>query len=155
VAQRIDAPTTLESTMDKIPNGAWIVVADGTRARILCNVGKDSHVSLTQQQLVEPANLDDDGPAGRQPPETSAEEIDEATFAKQLAHRLNAAALKNEFAHLVLIADHQFPADHGPVLPAGDRHRIGRDLQRRRLDPHQPPRRLRRGCTHREVARRQ
>lgn len=102
--------------MDKIPNGAWIVVADGTRARILCNVGKDSHVSLTQQQLVEPANLDDDGPAGRQPPETSAEEIDEATFAKQLAHRLNAAALKNEFAHLVLIADPQTLGQMRPLL---------------------------------------
>lgn len=102
--------------MDKIPNGAWIVVADGTRARILCNVGKDNRVSLTQQQLVEPANLDDDGPAGRQPPETSAEEIDEATFAKQLAHRLNAAALKNEFAHLVLIADPQTLGQMRPLL---------------------------------------
>ena len=102
--------------MDKIPTGAWVVVADGTRARILCNVGKGIHASLKQQQLVEPTDLDDDGPAGHQPPETNTAKIDEATFAKQLAHRLNAAALKNEFAHLVLMADPQTLGLMRPLL---------------------------------------
>lgn len=102
--------------MDKIPTGTWVVVADGTKARILCNVGKGSEVTLTQQQLVGPKDLDDDGPAGHQPPEENSGEIDEATFAKQLAHRLNAAALKNEFDHLVLIADPQTLGQMRPLL---------------------------------------
>lgn len=110
--------------MDKIPNGAWVVVADGTKARILCNVGKGIQLSLKQLQLVEPTDLDDDGPAGRQPPESSTAQIDEATFAKQLAHRLNAAALKNEFAHLVLMADPQTLGQMRPLLHAETSRRL-------------------------------
>ena len=91
--------------MQKIPTGAWIVVADGTGARLFLNVGKGATVSLTQQKLLEPEDLADDGPSGKRPSEQSEQANDEATFAKQLAHYLNAAALKQEFTDLILMAD--------------------------------------------------
>ena len=55
--------------MKKIPTGAWVVVADGTGARLLRNVGKGLNVSLEQVKLVGPKDAANDGPAGRQPPE--------------------------------------------------------------------------------------
>jgi hypothetical protein len=56
---------TEEVAMKKIPTGAWVVVADGTGARFLLNVGKGLHVSLQQVKLVGPRELANDGPAGR------------------------------------------------------------------------------------------
>jgi protein required for attachment to host cells len=100
----------------KIPTGAWIVVADGAKARFLSNVGTAAKVSLKQDRLVEPQNLDDDGPSGSMPADASGFDHDEATFAKQLAHRINAAALKQEFAHLVLVADPQTLGQMRPLL---------------------------------------
>ncbi len=102
--------------MDKIPTGAWVVVADGGKARIFSNVGKDGAISLQQACVVEPKDLDNDGPSGHVPAEASASHIDEATFAKQLANRLNLAALKHEYAHLVLIADPQTLGQMRPQL---------------------------------------
>lgn len=102
--------------MKKIPTGAWVVVADGAGARVLKNTGKGLVVSLQQLKLIEPHTLDNEGPAGKQPPERTATEIDEATFAKQLAQQLNAAALNNEFSHLVLVADPQTLGQIRPLL---------------------------------------
>lgn len=102
--------------MKKIPTGAWVVVADGSGARLFRNAGTGLDVSLEQIELIGPSDLANEGPAGRQPPERSSSEIDEATFAKQLARRLNAAALKNEFAHLVLAADPQTLGQIRPLL---------------------------------------
>ncbi|MFC0677800.1 host attachment family protein [Lysobacter korlensis] len=99
--------------MQTIPRGAWVVVADGGRARLLQNVADSGSVQLIQQKVIEPQNLDDEGPSGVQPPEV---EVDEATFAKQLARRLNDGALKNEYAHLVLIADPQTLGQMRPLL---------------------------------------
>jgi protein required for attachment to host cells len=48
------------------------------------------------------------------PPEANSSYIEEAKFAKKLAHRLNAAALKNEFSHLILVAD---PQTLGQIRP--------------------------------------
>lgn len=101
--------------MGKIPTGTWVVVADGSKARMLRNVGEGTTLSLKQDQLLDSRELEvDGGPSGRQPPETAGSYIDEATFAKELAHRLNAAALKNEFSHLVLVAD---PQTLGQIRP--------------------------------------
>lgn len=99
--------------MQTIPRGAWVVVADGGRARLLQNVADSGSLQLIQQRVIEPQNLDDDGPSGVQPQEI---EVDEATFAKQLARRLNDGALKNEYAHLVLIADPQTLGYMRPLL---------------------------------------
>ena len=91
--------------MEKIPADTLVVVADGHGARIFRNVGDDKALSLQQYDLLELMNANDDGPAGSIPAEASGKQIDEATFAKQLAHGLNHGALNNEYAHLVLIAD--------------------------------------------------
>ncbi len=100
--------------MQKIPTGTWVIVADGAEARLFHNVGSTAKVSLKQVKLLKPGDLLDEGPAGRRPPESSDQATDEATFAKQLAQRLNAAALNNEYEHLVLIAD---PQTLGQIRP--------------------------------------
>lgn len=99
--------------MQTIPAGAWVIVADGGRARMLQNVGEERALKLVQQRVIEPQNLDDEGPSGSQPKEI---DVEEATFAKQLANRLNDGALKNDYRHLVLIADPQTLGQMRPLL---------------------------------------
>lgn len=102
--------------MDKIPAGTWVVVADGMRARMLVNAGNDRKVALTQQAVLGPVDLESQGPSGVSPPESTGQQIDEATFAKQLANHLNAAALAGEYEHLVLVADPQTLGQMRPLL---------------------------------------
>ena len=91
------------------------MVADATSAPFFRNAGHGDTVALAAEGEVTPANLRDDGPAGKRPTESSHQEIDEATFAKQLAHELNRRALSGDFAALVLIAD---PQTLGQIRPA-------------------------------------
>jgi protein required for attachment to host cells len=102
--------------MHEIPTGTWVVVTDGTQARLFHNVGKHDRLTLKQEVLLTPELVDaqGQGPSGHRPIESSPEDTDEATFAKQLVHRLNAAALKQEFEHLFLIAD---PKTMGEIRP--------------------------------------
>lgn len=102
--------------MNKIPADAMVVVADGTGARIFRNVGTDYKLSLKQQEQVTPQDINDDGPSGSAPAEQTGQQTDEATFAKQLAHRINHGALTNAFAHLVLVADPQTLGQMRPQL---------------------------------------
>jgi protein required for attachment to host cells len=102
--------------MDKIPADTMVVVADGESARVFRNVGADGALSLQQQEVVTAQNVDDDGPSGSAPTEQSPQQTDEATFAKQLAHRLNHGALTNAYAHLVLVADPQTLGQMRPQL---------------------------------------
>lgn len=99
----------MNESIGKIPAGTLVVVADGEGARVFRNVanGNGEGLTLKQFDLLELMNMNDDGPAGVQPAESTGQQIDEATFAKQLALRLNAGALKDDYAHLVLIADPQ------------------------------------------------
>ena len=99
---------------DKIPNGALVVVADGTGARFFRNSGQD-HISLTAEGELEPTNLLGDGPSRMRPSESSAKETDEATFAKQLANELYRRAHSGDFGALVLIAD---PQTLGQIRPS-------------------------------------
>lgn len=114
--------------MQKIPAGTWVVVADGTGARLFHNVGKGATVSLKQEKLLEPEDLEDDGPSGKRPSEQSRQANDEATFAKQLAHHLNAAALKQEFTDLVLMADPQTLGQLRPQLHNETTRRIIKEI---------------------------
>jgi len=114
--------------MQKIPAGAWVVVADGAGARLFHNMGKGATVSLMQQELLEPEHLIDDGPSGKRPAEESGQAKDEATFAKQLAHRLNAAALKNEYENLILMADPQTLGQLRPQLHNETTRRIFKEV---------------------------
>ena len=98
---------------DRIPNGALVVVADGTGARFFRNAGQDNKISLTIDGELKPANLLNEGTS--RPPESSDKETDEATFAKQLANELYRRAHSGDFAALVLVAD---PQTLGQIRPA-------------------------------------
>ena len=101
---------------DRIPHNALVVVADGTGARFFRNAGHGNQVSLAAEGEFLPTHLLEDGPAGKRPPESSAQETDEATFAKQLAHELYRRAHSGDFAALVLIADPQTLGQIRPTL---------------------------------------
>ena len=101
---------------DKIPHDALVVVADGTGARFFRNSGRDNEVSLSAEGEFKPTNLLDEGPLGMRPKESSSQETDEATFAKQLANELYRRAHSGDFAALVLIADPQTLGQMRPTL---------------------------------------
>lgn len=100
--------------MKKMPQGTLVLIADGGGARTFLSKGDGRSVQLEQQHELTPQNLSEDGPSGSRPHEQSESQTDEATFAKQLAHRLNDAALKGEYEHLVLVAD---PQTLGQIRP--------------------------------------
>lgn len=102
--------------MQNILPGTWVVVADGGSARIFHSDGLGDQLSLKQVQLLAPKDLLNEGPAGHRPSESSEHATEEAIFAKQLAHRINAAALKNEYEHLVLMADPHTLGEMRPQL---------------------------------------
>lgn len=102
--------------MDKIPAGTWVLVADGEGARVFRNVGDEKKLALQQFDLLELMNMNDDGPAAAMPAESTGKQIDQATFAKQLALRLNDGALNDRYAHLVLVADPQTLGLMRPLL---------------------------------------
>ncbi len=110
--------------MQKILPGTWILVASGGEARLFHSEGQNEAFALKQVQLLQPENLLDEGPAGHRPPESDPQGTDEATFAKQLAHRLNAAALRNEYEYLVLMADPQTLGRMRPQLHKETARRI-------------------------------
>ena len=101
---------------DKIPHDALVVVADGTDARFLRNAGQDNKISLKAEGEFKPSNLLDEGASGKRPAESSGQETDEATFAKQLANELYRRAHSGDFAALVLIADPQTLGQIRPTL---------------------------------------
>ncbi len=101
---------------DKIPQNALVVVADGAGARYFRNSGQQSSVALTADGELRPADLENDGPSGKRPPDSSRRETDEATFAKQLAEELYRRAHRGEFDALVLIADPQTLGQIRPLL---------------------------------------
>ncbi len=99
---------------DQIPHHAFVVVADGTGARFFRNDGRGRTVLLIDAGHLSPSNLEDDGPAGHRPSESSKQQTDEATFAKQLANELYRRAHEGDFEALVLIAD---PKTLGQIRP--------------------------------------
>jgi protein required for attachment to host cells len=93
--------------MHKIPTGTWVLVADGAEARLFHNVGSNTKVSLKQVRLLTPVDMLEEGASTSDPVKPDDLVTDEATFARGLAHRLNAAALQHDYEHLVLMADPQ------------------------------------------------
>ena len=96
----------------QIPEGTLIVVADGGSARVFTNIGSGHTLQLKQQdalklQDISAQGVSGQGPSGSMPQDTSIAQMNEATFAKQLAGQLNEDALNNRYAHLVRIADPQ------------------------------------------------
>lgn len=99
-----------------IPTDTRVMVADGGGARILRNAGASGELSLEQVEVIDPAQLPLQTPAGQQPSERSGEEAEEAGFAKYLAQRLNEDALAHRYQHLVLFADAQTLGQMRPLL---------------------------------------
>ena len=112
----------------QIPHNALVVVADGAGARFFRNTGHDTKVTLSADGEFKPTNLLDDGPAGHRPPESSKQETDEATFAKQLAKELYRRAHSGNFAALVLIADPQTLGQIRPSLHKEVQGRLVREV---------------------------
>lgn len=81
-----------------------VIVADGHGAHLYRNKAIEG-VELEKIRDITPKHLSDDGPSGHRPEEQSASRLDEATFAKQLAHKLNAIVLEHKAEELVIIAD--------------------------------------------------
>jgi len=92
------------------PEDTFVVVATGEKAKTFTIKSG----SLEHRSDWTPSDLDDEGPSGKSPPESSPRETDEATFSKQIAERLYKLAHKGEFDHLILIAD---PGTLGEVRP--------------------------------------
>ncbi len=111
--------------MKRLPSDALVIVADGNGARVFRNRGENGQVSLHQADVLELMAMDDDGPAGAMPRDASLKQIDEATFAKQLALGLNDGAVKHEYEHLVLVAD---PTTLGRMRPLMHKEVQGRLL---------------------------
>jgi protein required for attachment to host cells len=88
-----------------IPNNALIVVADGGKALVLRNAGATgSELELREEGHIAP-DSGAQGPSGARPVGDSPGEVNEATFAKQVAQALNTLKQRNDFDALVLVAD--------------------------------------------------
>ena len=99
-----------------IPHKALIVVADGTRARFFRNMGRETKIQLSAEGELKPAHLLNEGPARKRPKESSHQEKDEATFAKQVAQELYRRVQSRDFEALILIADPQTLGEIRPSL---------------------------------------
>lgn len=108
--------------MEKIPSGTWVVVADGDGARVFANVGDERKLSLRQDKLL---SLGDsiDTDSGNFAKDRPDADLDEAAFSRKLAMCINDAALKNQFEHIVLIAD---PHSRGQMRPLRHKERLSR-----------------------------
>lgn len=98
------------------PKNALVVVTSGAEAKFFVNEGTLLDIKLRHSGNLSPKDLDDDGPSGSRPSESSIQETDEATFAKQLAHYLYDTAHKGAFQHLVLVADPDTLGEIRPIL---------------------------------------
>lgn len=100
--------------MAKIPTQSLIVVGTGEGARLYRNNGDTQNLDLKFIGTLEPADLADEGPSGKSPPDQSDKESMEATFSKQLAQHLYKVAQSGEEVHIVLVLD---PDTMGEVRP--------------------------------------
>lgn len=102
--------------MPKLPEGTLVVVADGEKARWFRNVGDGQALQLRQEAMMDAHDMFLQGPSGAAPPEQTLQQTDEASFAKQVVHKLNEGALHDAYADLVLVADPQTLGQMRPQL---------------------------------------
>ena len=110
--------------MQNVPAGTLVVVADGTKARMFLNVGEDNTLSLRQHDVLNADDIPLQGPSGVAPTQQTPQQNDERTFAKHLAQMLNDGALKQEYAHLVLVADPHTLGEMRPQLHKETQQRL-------------------------------
>ncbi len=116
-----------------IPEGTLVVVADGASARVFTSAGTGAALKLKQQDELKLRDVSEhgvsgQGPSGSMPNDMSITQLNEATFAKQLAGQLNEDALNSRYAHLVLVADPQTLGRIRPQLHKEARARLVKDL---------------------------
>ncbi len=116
-----------------LPEGTLVLVANGGSARVFTNIGTASAPLLQQRdelvlQDVSEQGVSGQGPAGAVPKDMSISQLNEATFAKQLAEQLNDDALNNRYNHLVLVADPTTLGRMRPLLHKETQSRLLRDL---------------------------
>jgi len=70
----------------KIPHNALIVVADGMGRGSSAILVRATRYRYQPKATLNPINLLNEGPASKRPRESSGQETDEATFARQLAN---------------------------------------------------------------------
>ncbi len=99
-----------------IPDGAVIVISSGAQAKFFRARAKGDGLSLEADGRLEPSNLDNDGPSGKQPPEQSKQEMNEATFAKQLANHLYELGYNKDEKNFVLVIDPDTLGELRPIL---------------------------------------
>ena len=97
------------------PDNTLVVVVDGAQGQMYRNRAGDGSLKLESTGDLGPKELADDGPAGSRPKDSSPQETDEATFAKQLAEYLYRHAQRKEYDALVLVAD---PQTLGQIRPS-------------------------------------
>ena len=104
-----------------LPQGAWVVVADGEKALFMINVGDKEDMNLVVRSREEHENPQagewasdrpgrfNDGPAPQRSAveDTDWHQLEKQRFASDLAERLYAAAHDGAFDHLVLIASRE------------------------------------------------
>ncbi|MDZ7602029.1 MAG: host attachment family protein [Hoeflea sp.] len=93
-----------------------IVVGTGEGAKFYRNSAKGGELKLQHEHDLEPGDLADEGPAGKQPADTSPKESMEATFAKILAHHLYDLAQAHKFDDLILVLDPDTLGETRPSL---------------------------------------
>ncbi len=103
-------------THTPVPHKTLIVVGTGEGAKFYRNSGKSGDLKLQHEHDLEPGNLADQGPAGKQAPDVSAKESMEATFAKILANHLYDLAQQHKFDHLILVLDPDTLGETRPSL---------------------------------------
>ncbi|AKI00128.1 protein required for attachment to host cells [Hoeflea sp. IMCC20628] len=103
-------------THTPVPHKTLIVVGTGEGAKFYRNSGKSGELKLQHEHDLEPGNLADQGPAGKQAPDVSAKESMEATFAKILANHLYDLAQQHKFDHLILVLDPDTLGETRPSL---------------------------------------
>ena len=97
-----------------IPSACLVVISTGFEAKLFRNAGKKGELKLAPAGSINPADLDDEGPSGSFVPDATDHDIDEATFAKQLAGHLYQMAHAGKYDDLVLVAD---PVTLGQIRP--------------------------------------
>ena len=115
----------------EIPHNSLIIVVDGPRGTVYRNnVNSGDKISLDEVTVLSRSKLQNEGPARSQPPESTSQEIDEATFAKQIAEYLNAEAHAGNFESLVLIADSSTLGIIRPILNQGVKQRLLKEFDK-------------------------
>lgn len=111
-----------------VPHKTLIVVGTGEGAKFYRNSAKSGELRLHHEHDLEPGDLADQGPAGKQPPDMSAKESMEATFSKILANHLYDLAQQHKFEDLILVLDPDTLGETRPSLHSSVTDKIRLEL---------------------------